>query len=148
MLLVEHGKVCRHCFKKSSTTGSKRKGKGGTAAVVACPLEPFKRRSSREVKLPSKASSCGSTAAAASTPFSCEAAAAAVVKLENDDGAEIAALAVKCEALQQFACGSAAMESVADAPSEGHGVPAGKDDGSEQHHHSKRRRRVQFKGNA
>lgn len=96
------------------------------------------------VKLPSKTSSCGSIAAAASTPSSSEAAAAAMVKLENDDGAEITAIAVKCEALQQFACGPAAMES------EGQGVPAaGLDDDSVQHHHSsKRRRRVQLKGTA
>lgn len=47
MLLVEHGKVCPHCFKRSSKAGGKRKGKGGAAAAVVCPLAPLKRGSSK-----------------------------------------------------------------------------------------------------
>jgi hypothetical protein len=131
VLLVEHGKVCPECFKRKP--GAKRLGKGAAAAaagaVVACPLRPFKKRSSGKGSSPSsskaaagkEASSCGSMAVKVEPGSE---AAEIVVKVEPSEAAEglplgtaaaaaesdptDAAVKVKVEQLQQYACRPAA----------------------------------------
>jgi hypothetical protein len=133
VLLVEHGKVCPECFKRGSKAGAKRGGKGAAAAVaagavVACPLRPFKKRSSSKNGSPSsskaaagrEASSCGSIAVKVEPGTE---AAEALVKLEagaeglpngtaaaaaGDAHPADAAVKVKVEQLQQYACRPAA----------------------------------------
>lgn len=133
VLLVEHGKVCPECFKRSSKAGAKRVGKGAAAAaaagaVVACPLRPFKKRSSGKNKSSSpssskgaagqEASSCGSIAVKAQPGTE-----AAEIVVKHEEAAEglplgtaaaadaelaDAAVKVKVEQLQQYACRPAA----------------------------------------
>jgi hypothetical protein len=123
VLLVEHGKVCPQCFKRSNKAGAKRKGKGGTAAPVVCPLAPLKRggKEAAAAAVAVKASSScgdstvGGTAAAAGGGGGGALAAAAGVWVKQeanspgfDSANAAAAVAVKVEQLQDFACGTAA----------------------------------------
>jgi hypothetical protein len=125
VLLVEHGKVCPQCFKRSNKAGAKRKGQGGAAAPVVCPLAPYKRGG----KEAAAAAAAAAGAVAAKTSSSCgdiaaggtatAAAAGVCVKEEainpGYDSVNAAAVAVKVEQLQNFACATAAAAAAAAA---------------------------------
>jgi hypothetical protein len=126
VLLVEHGKVCPQCFKRSNKAGAKRKGQGGAAAPVVCPLAPYKRGGKEAAAAAAAAagavaaktsSSCGDIAAGGTATAAAAAAAGVCVKEEavnpGYNSVNAAAVAVKVEQLQDFACATAAAAAAA-----------------------------------
>lgn len=120
VLLVEHGKVCKQCFKRSKA-GEKRKGKAAGAAAEACPLMMFKRAnfSSSSLAAAQASSSSGKSPPGATAPVSDvqQVAAGVVVKTEQGDGGLVeAAVAVKVEQPEQLHIEAAAVTQVKQEP--------------------------------
>lgn len=104
VLLVEHGKVCPHCFKRSKV-GDKRKGKSSAAAAAEpCPLATFKcgSFSSSSLAAVQVSSSCDRRSVAEAVGDVSDVhrmAAGVVVKTEPLDSSGAAAVAAAAEVL-------------------------------------------------